>query len=134
MFSNLLGSVLTRVGKMVAEGVRGKWNSLYSLDSFMDHAKISNGGSYPDDEVEETKSLGRIIPIFIMLILFWTVYTQVSPRGQGQIQNYYQGQVQGGVKVNIRIKVKSRSDQIKIKVTLSTCVIFATGSIQDKGQ
>ena len=63
---------------MVVEGVRGKWNSLYALDSFMDYAKISNGGSFPDDEVEETKSLGRIIPIFIMLIFFWTVYTQVS--------------------------------------------------------
>ena len=65
---------------MVIEGVRGKWNRLYALDSFMDYAKISNGGSFPDDEVEETKSLGRIIPIFIMLIFFWTVYTQVSTK------------------------------------------------------
>ena len=76
----IVGSVLTRVAKMVIEGVRGKWNNLYALDSFMDYAKISNGGSFPDDEVEETKSLGRIIPIFIMLIFFWTVYTQVSTK------------------------------------------------------
>ena len=74
----IVGSVLTRVFMMVVEGVRGKSRSVYQLESFIDHAKTSNGGSFPDQEVDETKSLARIIPIFIMLIFFWTVYIQVS--------------------------------------------------------
>lgn len=71
--------MLTRVFKMVVEGVRGRLQRTHALDSFLDHAKRSQGGSFPDPEVEETKSLGRIIPVFLMLIFFWTVYTQVSP-------------------------------------------------------
>ena len=90
---------------MVVEGVKGRMKAVYKLDSFMDHAKQSQGGSFPDAEVEETKGLGRIIPVFIMLIFFWTVYTQVSvKRSEFNVQQ-----------LNSEFKVQQLKSEFKVK-------------------
>ncbi|XP_071829540.1 solute carrier family 15 member 4-like [Apostichopus japonicus] len=49
-----------------------------NIQSQFDYAKESNGGKYLDSEVESTKSILRLLPIFGTFILYWTVYNQMS--------------------------------------------------------
>ena len=66
--------------KVVASGVnncRKPHIDAGEMDSCIDRIKESYGGKYPDKTVEEVKSLGRIMPIFATIILYWTVYFQV---------------------------------------------------------
>mgnify|MGYP001794221017 CR=1 FL=1 len=47
------------------------------IRSWLDRAMIKYGGSYLDTEVEDVKSLGKILIIFVVLIPYWTIYFQV---------------------------------------------------------
>ncbi|XP_071506265.1 solute carrier family 15 member 4-like [Diadema antillarum] len=75
------GSVLTDVIKITHEGAtqcRKPAPEGEVLDSCIDRAKVSKGGHYEDSDVEDVKNLGRIIPIFIPIIIYWTIYSQMS--------------------------------------------------------
>ena len=44
---------------------------------WLDRAKVSSGGVWAEQRVEDVKSLLRIAPIFLTFILYWTIYGQV---------------------------------------------------------
>ncbi|XP_063969040.1 solute carrier family 15 member 4-like [Lytechinus pictus] len=76
------GSVLTKVVKITFDGTKQctcmHANQDEDLDSCLDRTKISKGGRYQDQEVDDVKSLGRVIPVFIPIIIYWTIYIQMS--------------------------------------------------------
>ena len=80
IFLSLQGSVFTTVGKIIYQAlarIRAPKLADYKITSWLDRAKESYGGHFPDGKVEEVKSLGRLLPVFLVIIFYWTVYFQV---------------------------------------------------------
>ena len=47
------------------------------VKSWLDYAMMKYGGSYLDTDVEEVKTIARIMLIFATLVPYWTIYFQV---------------------------------------------------------
>ena len=75
------GSELATTLSIVKEAVKKSWRPALSklfVDHWLDRAKQCYGGCYSNWEVEDVKKVFRLLPIFGMFILYWTVYSQVS--------------------------------------------------------
>ena len=48
------------------------------IKSCLDRAMMKYGGSYLDTDVEEVKTITKIVLIFATLIPYWTIYFQVQ--------------------------------------------------------
>ena len=65
------------IGKALHEKLRCK-KSLLSVNHWLDTAKITKGGSFPEEKVEGVKSVVQLMPIFLTFIFYWTIYGQVG--------------------------------------------------------
>lgn len=48
------------------------------MKSSLDYAMMKYGGSYLDTDVEEVKTMGRVMVIFAIFIPYWAIYFQVQ--------------------------------------------------------
>ena len=78
------GSYLTDTLRIIGVGLRNKLscrkNSLWT--HWLDGAKDTLGGTFPQEMVEGVKSVVRLLPIFLTFIFYWTIFGQVSRRGR----------------------------------------------------
>ena len=70
------GSQLAETAKIINEAVKNRPTS--NAKMWLDKAKINFGGKYTDKQVEDVKALLGVIPVFILFIVYWTIYSQVG--------------------------------------------------------
>ena len=69
------GSVLTETAKVINEAVQ---NRKQNAGTWLEGAKSRYGGKFTEVEVEDVKALLRVIAIFGLFIVYWTIYSQVG--------------------------------------------------------
>jgi len=69
-------SELTRAAKIIYEAITIP--RMPSISTWLDKAKSKNGGTFTETEVEDVKSLLRVIPVFLLFVVYWAVYSQMS--------------------------------------------------------
>ena len=74
------GSYMVDTIKIIAGGVKKKLCGDKSLvqNHWLDGAKVTKGGKFPDSRVEGVKCVIRLMPIFLTFIFYWTLYGQVG--------------------------------------------------------
>lgn len=68
---------MSTAGKVIVESCKRKGET--DAESFLDNAKKSYGGSFADGTVEGVKALGRVLPVFVTIVMYWAIYSQVRP-------------------------------------------------------
>lgn len=76
------GSAFTDMFKILAFACCSKKpkepNLLRNKPALLDSAKVTYGGKFPEEKVEEVKALVKVLPVFFALIPYWTVYFQMQ--------------------------------------------------------
>ena len=71
------GSQLTETAKIIYEAVKNRRTP--NVPTWLDKAKGSFGGKFTEAQVEDVKAFLRVFPVFLLFIVFWTIYSQVCP-------------------------------------------------------
>lgn len=76
------GSAFSDMFRILASALCGRGPKEPSLlrpkPSLLDGAKVTYGGRFSEEKVEEVKALVKILPVFLALIPYWTVYFQMQ--------------------------------------------------------
>ena len=74
------GSYTVDTIRIIAGGLKKKLCGDKSRfrNHWLDGAKVTKGGGFPDDKVEGVKCVVRLIPVFLTFIFYWTLYGQVG--------------------------------------------------------
>ena len=74
------GSYTVDTIKIIAGGLKKKLCGDKSRfrNHWLDGAKVTKGGGFPDDKVEGVKCVVRLIPIFLTFIFYWALFGQVG--------------------------------------------------------
>lgn len=93
--------------------------------TLLDNAKVTYGGRFPEEKVEEVKALLKVLPVFLALIPYWTVYFQVRYRRlhtQGQVRRVpkYLGVTLCCVLMQMQTTYVLQSLHLRIPVTTSS--------------
>ncbi|XP_035391931.1 solute carrier family 15 member 4 isoform X2 [Electrophorus electricus] len=75
------GSAFTDMVKILASACCGgppQPHLLRPKPSLLDGAKVTYGGRFSEEKVEDVRSLLKILPVFLALIPYWTVYFQMQ--------------------------------------------------------
>lgn len=73
------GSLLSTAFRVILEGCKRR--HVEDSKSLLDRAKRSHGGSFADATVEGIKSLAGVIPVFLTIVMYWAIYSQVWTQG-----------------------------------------------------
>ena len=73
------GRYLTDTLRIIGVGLKHKLCCKKSPDltHWLDGAKITKGGKFSDEIVENVKSIVRLMPIFLTFVFYWTIFGQV---------------------------------------------------------
>ncbi|XP_068709421.1 solute carrier family 15 member 4-like isoform X2 [Montipora foliosa] len=87
IIQQLKGSYMTDTCKIIWQGLKKcQCTCGESMEvHWLDRAKESLGGNWPDQRVNDVKTVMGIAPIFLTFVLYWTIY------GQGQTSYLLQG-------------------------------------------
>lgn len=69
------GSQLTDTANIIYEAIKNRGSAKALV--WLDNAKNTCGGKYTEAKVEDVKILCRILPVFALFIVYWTIYSQV---------------------------------------------------------
>ncbi|XP_033123110.1 solute carrier family 15 member 4-like [Anneissia japonica] len=75
------GSILSRICKIVWQASSkccGGTSKDVEVENCLDRAKEENGGSFLSEHVDQVKCLARIVPVFLCIIMYWTIYFQMQ--------------------------------------------------------
>lgn len=70
------GSQLTKTAKIIYEAASIPRRQ--NIPTWLDKAKKAFGGTYSEAQVEDVRSLIRLLPVFILFIAFWAIYSQMQ--------------------------------------------------------
>ncbi|XP_031564279.1 solute carrier family 15 member 4-like [Actinia tenebrosa] len=74
------GSNLADSFKVIGLAIKRKMKNIPKIkgESWLDLAKDSRGGRFSATQVDDVKSLLRILPVFAMFVIYWTLYSQMQ--------------------------------------------------------
>lgn len=70
------GSQLSETVKIIHNAIKNHHSS--GTEMWLDKAKTCFGGKYTDRQVEDVKLLLKVIPVFLLFIVYWIIYSQVG--------------------------------------------------------